>query len=99
MKCLSFESLRASQKWLALFNRKIAGIKDRCIGDRKSIRKVIKSYMSLRIEGRDGSVNQIIIENCLIGLNEVEVVGVFVVVLVGKDGNWSGNLWGKEKFL
>ena len=55
--------------------------------------------MSLRIEGRDGSVNLRSIESCLIGLNEVEVVGVFVVVLVGKDGNWSGNLWGKEKFL
>ena len=97
MKCLSFESLRASQKWLALFNRKIAGI--RCIGDRKPIRKVIKSYMSLRIEGRDGSVNQIIIENCLIGLNEVEVVEVFEVVLGEKSEKWVGNLWGKEKFL
>lgn len=54
--------------------------------------------MSLRIEGRDGSVNQIIIENCLIGLNEVEVVRVFVVVLVGKDEKWGGNVWGKENF-
>ena len=99
MKCLSFESLRASQKWLALFNRKIAGIKDRFIGQRKPIRKVIKSYMSLRIEGRDGSVNQIIIENCLIGLNEVEVVEVFEVVLGEKSEKWVGNLWGKEIFL
>lgn len=41
--------------------------------------------MSLRIEGRDGSVNQIIIENCLIGLNEVEVVEVFEVVLGEKS--------------
>ena len=36
------------------------------------------------------------IENRLIGLNEVEVVGVFVVVLEGKDEKWGGNLWGKE---
>ena len=97
MKEVSFGSLRAGQKWLALFNRKIAGIKDRCIGDRKPIRKVIKSYMSLRIEGRDGSVNQIIIENCVIGLNEVEVVEVFEVVLGEKSEKWGGNVWGKEK--
>jgi len=32
-------------------------------------------------------------------LNEIEVAGVFVVVLVGKDGKWGGNVWGKEKFL
>ncbi len=57
------------------------------------------NHNSLWIEGRAGSVNQIIIENCLIGLNEVEVVGVFVVVLVGKDGKCGGNVWGKEKFL
>ena len=55
--------------------------------------------MSLRIEGRDGSVNQIIIENCLSGLNEVEVVEVFEVVLGEKSEKWVGNLWGKEKFL
>ncbi len=39
------------------------------------------------------------IESCLIGLNEVEMVGVFVVVLVGKDGKYGENVWGKEKFL
>ena len=39
------------------------------------------------------------IENCLIGLNEVEMVGVFVVVLVRKDEKWGGNVWGKEQFL
>ena len=55
--------------------------------------------MSLRIEGRDGSVNQIIIENCLIGLNEVEVVEVFEVVLGEKSEKWGGNLWGREEFL
>ena len=55
--------------------------------------------MSLRIEGRDGSVNLRSIESCLIGLNEVEVVRVFVVVLVGKAGKWGGNVWGKENFL
>jgi hypothetical protein len=32
-------------------------------------------------------------------LNEVEVVVVFVVVLVGKDGKCGGNVWGKENFL
>jgi hypothetical protein len=37
------------------------------------------------------------IENSLIGLNEVEMVGVFVVVLVGKDGKWGVKVWGKEK--
>ena len=46
-----------------------------------------------------GSTNERCIVNYLIGLNEVEVVGVFVVVLVGKDGKWRGNLWGKENFL
>jgi len=51
--------------------------------------------MSLRIEGRDGSVNQIIIENCLIGLNEVEVVEVFEVVLGEKSEKWVGKMWGK----
>ncbi|MBP5498839.1 MAG: hypothetical protein J6X81_05675 [Muribaculaceae bacterium] len=39
------------------------------------------------------------IENSLIGLNEVEMVGVFVVALVGKDEKWGGNVWGKEQFL
>lgn len=39
------------------------------------------------------------IENSLIGLNEVEMVGVFVVVLVGKDGKWGVKVWGKEKNL
>ena len=39
------------------------------------------------------------IENCLIGLSEVEMVVMFVVVLVGKDGRWGGNEWGKEKYL
>lgn len=46
-----------------------------------------------------GSTNERCIVNYLIGLNEVEVVGVFVVVLEGKDEKWGGNLWGKEKFL
>ena len=46
-----------------------------------------------------GSTNERCIVNYLIGLNEVEVVGVFVVVWGGKDGKWGGNLWGKEKFL
>jgi hypothetical protein len=32
-------------------------------------------------------------------LSEVEVVGVFVVVLEGKEVKWGGNVWGKEKFL
>jgi len=32
-------------------------------------------------------------------LSEVEVVGVFVVVLVGKYAKWGGNLWRKEKYL
>jgi hypothetical protein len=31
--------------------------------------------------------------------NEVEVVGVFVVVLEGKDEKRGGNVWGKESFL
>lgn len=39
------------------------------------------------------------IENCLIGLNEVEEFGVFVVVLVGKDEKWGVKVWGKENFL
>ena len=42
------------------------------------------------------------IESFLIGFNDVEVVGVFVVVLEGKEGKevkWGGNVWGKEKFL
>ena len=55
--------------------------------------------LSLQIEGSDGSFNLRSIENCLIGSNEVEVVEVFVVVLVGKDEKWGGNLWGKENFL
>lgn len=55
--------------------------------------------MSLRKEGGKGYANLTNIERCLFGLNEVDVVGVFVVVLVGEDGKWGGNLWGKEKFL
>jgi hypothetical protein len=31
-------------------------------------------------------------------LNEVEVVGVFVVVLEGKDEKRGGNVWGKNIF-
>ena len=55
--------------------------------------------LSLQIEGSDGSFNLRSIENCLIGFNEVEVVGVVVVVLVGKDGKCEENVWGKENFL
>ena len=50
-------------------------------------------------EGRETFSKYKNIESRLIGLNEVEVVRVFVVVLVGKDGNWGGNVWGKEKIL
>ena len=46
-----------------------------------------------------GSTNERCIVNYLIGLNEVEVVGVFVVVLVGKDARWEGNVWGKEQLF
>lgn len=27
------------------------------------------------------------------------MIGVFVEFLVGKDGKWGENVWGKEKFL
>ena len=75
-------------------NNVLLGIKARRTRGRPKI-----NYYSLWIEGRAGFVNKRNIENCLIGLNEVEVVRVFVVVLVGKDGRWGGNVWGKEKFL
>ncbi len=50
-------------------------------------------------EGRETFSKYKIIESRLIGLNEVEVVGVFVVVLVGNDVKWGGYVWGKEKIL
>jgi hypothetical protein len=52
-----------------------------------------------RLEGKESTVKWKSIENRLNGLNEVEVAGEFVVVLVGKDGKWGVKVWGKENFL
>ena len=38
-------------------------------------------------------IKKVNIENCLIGLNDVEVVGMFVVVLVRKYAKWGVNVW------